>query len=377
MKKKVLIIYAPYGSGHKSIAEYIEKYFKERNQYEIKVLDVAKYAKVLGKVSIKAFDYVINHRKNLTFSLIYDITNNKLGTINQMDVVKKAFDNKNLREEIIGFNPDLTISTHFFGSNVISYYNKLGLINSKIMTVVTDYVAHQFWQKNHEDQDAFIVANEVVKRSMIKSGIKENKIYPFGLPFKKENKQNLEAKEEIFYKFNFDLKRKTYLFFGGGSAGAIANYEYFKALVKKNYNINLIFISGRNQKLEEKCRSYVVKNNIKNVKVLGFVKDIMSLINASDVCITKPGGATITECIDMKLPMILIPGNGGPEKYNARFVCKKHYGMKVRNQYKLCKAIKKLINNEHLLRFWQFNLNKERENKSITKIYNLSEKLLK
>lgn len=377
MKKKVLIIYAPYGSGHQSIAEYIASYFLEKNKYEIKVLDVAKYAKVMGKISIKAFDYIIKYRKNLTFNLVFDLTNNKLSTINQMQIVKRAFDNPSLREEIVGFKPDLTISTHFFGSNVVTYYNKLGLINSKVMTVVTDYIAHKYWQKYHQEQDAFIVANDVVKHSMVKEGIKENKIYAFGLPFKKEDNKKIIKKEDLFLKYNLDLRKKTFLFFGGGSVGSMVNYDYFKAILKKNYPLNLIFVSGKNSHLEEKCRAYVLKNHYLNVKVLGFTKDVISLMNAADVCITKPGGATVTECIKMHLPMLLIPGNGGPEKYNARYVLRKHYGSKASSKLRLCSLINKTLKNPHLILNWQSNLKKEKESDTISKIYNLSEKLLK
>ena len=100
--KKILIIYAPFGSGHKSIASYIANYFEEvTNDYEIKVLDVAKYANMLGKASIKGFDFVINHRTNHLFSLIYDTTNNKIATLNQMTICKRAFDNSKIRKEIV------------------------------------------------------------------------------------------------------------------------------------------------------------------------------------------------------------------------------------------------------------------------------------
>lgn len=376
--KKILIIYAPYGSGHKSIAEYIANYLEEQKEpYEIKVLDVAKYANLLGKLSVKGFDFVIKYRTNHLFSFIYDIVDNKIGSMNQFLAVKKAFDNPNIREEIIGFNPDLTISTHFFGGNLVSYYNKLGLTNSKLMTVITDYVSHSYWRKDHQNQDAFIVANEMVKNQMIKKGIDGKKIYAIGLPFKRQNVKEIILKEQLFFKYDLNPNQKTFLFFGGGAAGNNANYDYLKSLIKNEFPINIIFISGKNQKLENKCRSYVVKNNIKNVKILGFTKDVYSLLNASDVVITKPGGATITECIEMRVPMILIPGNGGPEKYNARFVRKKHFGLNAKNIITLNRCVNKVLKNENILSRFKENLEKEEKNDALRKIKELSFKLLK
>ena len=376
MKKKVLITYAPYGSGHKSMAQNIYNYFVENSDYEIKILDIAKYSNFLGKFTIKAFDLIIKKRFHKTFNFIYDIANNKVACLNQMKNMKRLFDNDKLRTEIVEFNPDIVISTHFAGSNITSYYNKLGLTQAKIVTVVTDFVTHNYWYKDHQNQDAFIVANDIVKNVMIKKGVDTAKIYAFGLPFDRKKMDNVAPKEEIYLKYNVDSTKKTYLFFGGGSAGSIANYDYFKALIKKNYPINLLFVSGKNKELEEKCRRLVVQEHLSNVTVLGFVNDVYSLLNISDIVITKPGGATLTECIDMRVPMILIPGNGGPEKYNAKYIVNKKYGAKVITAWGMCRMVKKTLNNASLISKWQNNLAKNTKNESTRKILELTNKLL-
>ena len=63
MKKKVLIIYARYGSGHKSIAEYVAKYIKENNKnVETLLLDMTDFGNRLGKISFKIMDWVSKKR---------------------------------------------------------------------------------------------------------------------------------------------------------------------------------------------------------------------------------------------------------------------------------------------------------------------------
>lgn len=376
MKKKILITYAPYGSGHKSMAQNIYNYFNDSSDYEIKLLDIAKYSNFLGRFTIKAFDLIIKKRFHKTFNFIYDVANNKVACLNQMKNMKRLFDNDKLRSEIVDFNPDIVISTHFAGSNITSYYNKLGLTNAYIMTVVTDFVTHSYWYKDHESQDAFIVANDIVKNVMIKKGVPSEKVYAFGLPFDRKKMDSVAPKEEVYLKYNIDATKKTYLFFGGGTAGSIKNFDYFKALLKKKYPINLIFVSGKNKELEEKCRRFVLQEHISNVTVLGFVNDVYSLLNITDVVITKPGGATLTECIDMRVPMILIPGNGGPEKYNAKYIAHKKYGVKVIGAWGMCRAVGKLLNNLNIISKWQENLAKNTKNESTRKILELTNKLL-
>ena len=99
-------------------------------------------------------------------------------------------------------------------------------------------------------------------------------------------------------------------------------------------------------------------------------------MNISDVVITKPGGISITEMLEMKKPMLLIPGNGGNEIYNARFVCKNGYGLNCKTPRKLAKNVGKLIRRKNMLLKMNKNLNNYNDNKSIEKIYNLSKKIL-
>lgn len=374
--KKLLIIYGSYGSGHKTIAEAIASYFSNFGKdYEIKLLDVTKYSNISGKASIKLFDLIINHRAELMFNFCYELVDNKVGVYGEKLFVKRSFDNKRMRNDIKKFNPDITISTHYFGGSIITYYNKINLINSKIVSVITDYVSHSFWLLNHKDMDAYIVANEVVKKELVEKGVLSRKIYPYGLPFDKTKLLNIKPKNEIIKTYKINQNKKTYIFFGGGSSGSMAYYDYFKSLAKKEYPINLIFICGKNKKLEHKAKELVKKKGYNNVIVLGFVKDVFSLLNVADFVISKPGGATVTESIIMKTPLITIPGVGGQEKYNAKFVEKKRFGLNVRTNFGLNRAVRKTMSDKYLEKRFKRNLEKVKPNESLENILNLVNKM--
>ncbi len=376
--KKLLIIYGSYGSGHKSIAEAIGNYFTDNsNDYEVKIFDIAKYANFSGKVSLKVFDFVINHRTELLFNISYELVDNKLAAYSQVPIVKKSFDNEKTRREISEFNPDITISTHYYGEAIISYYNKLGICNSKMMTVLTDYTYHKIWSVSHKKVDAFIVANDVVKNEMIDDGIDSKKIYPVGLPFNQNKLLNIKSKNDIIKQYKIDKTKKTYVFFGGGSAGSMAYLKYFKSLVKKRYPINLIFVCGKNKELESHAKKFINKSDYQNVFVTGFVKDVYSLLNVADFVISKPGGATVTECLIMKCPLICIPGVGGQEKYNARFVVRKGYGLKTRGILWLNYTVNKTLNNKNLCKRFKKNLAKLEPNNSLAEILKITNKLTK
>ena len=75
--KKILITYATYGNGHKAIAEYIANYLKDED-YDIKILNIMDYTGFLCNVTLKAFNFVYNHRLEHLFSFFYTTSDNEL-----------------------------------------------------------------------------------------------------------------------------------------------------------------------------------------------------------------------------------------------------------------------------------------------------------
>ncbi|MBR3661061.1 MAG: glycosyltransferase [Bacilli bacterium] len=374
--KKLLITYASYGSGHKSVAEYVEDYFKEHsNDFEIKVIDVMDYASLIAKMDQKIFNLNFKFNNSFSNTIGYEISDNKIITAPYKELTK-AFLKSKLKDEILKFNPDIMISTHFLGSILMGSINKKYDTNTKIITILTDYASHSMWLKNHKREDAFIVSNELVKEELMEFGIPEHKIYPYGIPLSSKFKKiadPIKTKE----KYKVNNNKLTCLFFGGGSLGSSFSYSYFKQLLKENLDINIIFVAGKNEKLQEKCQILVEENNLSNINILGFTKDVSNLLNIADFVVTKPGGLSVTESLEMKTPMILIPGNGGQENHNAKFITKNKFGIRTRNPYSFARKIRKIINNPKLIKEMYNNLKNYQENKSVEKLFKLVLKMEK
>lgn len=376
-KKKVLITYATYGSGHKTVANYIYDYFIKQNEYEVKMIDLMDYENFIGLLSKKVYEQNFKYRSSSAiFSVIYEFFDFKTTTLPYKAVIKSVFNNKKLEEEIVSYNPDLLISTHFFGNIMLGMFNKRNLINTKIISIITDYKSHEMWIKDEKSIDAFIVSNDIVKNDLISKGINGNKIYSYGIPIS-ETFNNTIDPETIKQKYHVNNGKKTFLFFAGGSIGSSFSYKYLKRLLEEEYDINIIYVCGKNEKLKEKVEKLISKNDYENVYPLGFSKEVNNLLSISDIVISKPGGLSITESLEMKTPMLLIPGNGGNEIYNAKFICKNGYGYNCRTPRKLAKTVGKILKKKHLLPNMRRKLNAYHDNKSIEKIYKLSKKLLK
>lgn len=377
-RKKILLTYASYGSGHKAAVKYIQNYFESKNNnYEIKILDISEYNSNIGIAAETLFNFNFNHnhKAGITFTILYNLFNNKISTMPYRKVTEKLYNQTKLKKVIKDFDPDLTISTHFFSSILIAKYNNENIISSKLITVITDYKSHELWTRNFGNEDALIVSNEIIKNKLVSQGFDKNKIYPYGIPLSEKFLSSLLNKEEVYekYKLNKDMPIFSFMC---GSQGSIISYEYFKKFMKNRYNVHVIMFCGTNEKIKFKCEKLIRENNYKNVTILPFTTDVNNLLNVTDLVITKPGGLATTECLELKKPMMLIPGAGGPENHNAKFLVSKGVAINNKNIIEFNKNTKKIMKNPKIIRNMNKNLHKYEKNTSVAQIYKLSLKLL-
>lgn len=373
--KKLLITYASYGSGHKSVALYIKDYFENKG-YDVKTIDILNYSlPFLGAFSKIANEFLMTKIPSLWSLLYFGFDNRLTGTLYQK-LSLKLYDNKKLRKDICNFAPDMVIATHFYGSSLIAKYKRNNILNTKLVTVVTDYKAHEVWLNEVKNTDAIVVCGPDEKRKLIKYGYKSSQVYTSGIPIMPAYNVNIE-KNSLLKKFKLSVTRPTILFFCGGGNGALNNLKYLKILLKNEVYANILVIAGKNKKAKEKAQLIVEKYSSKHVKVFGFVTNITDFYLVSDFVITKPGGAQVTECLYFKKPMILIKSNGGQEIENRMFLTKKGYALASYSSIGFMRSVYKLLENDKVLKRMIRNIEKINQEKSMEKLFVMSEKLLK
>lgn len=377
MKKKILIIYATYGSGHKAVAKYIEKYFFNKDaELDIKCIDLLDYSDSFGgKLGKKICENLMLHHPIL-WNLVYKSSDHKYTSAFSSKVILKPFKNKMLEKEIATFNPDLTIATHFYGPSIIADFNKKRITKSKIISIVTDYEAHELWLKNFQSQNYLVVCSKQEQRSLAREGYRKEKIKPYGIPIF-PNTEDCCCKHESLKKLGLNPDYLTCVCFAGGGNGSTATLPYIKNVLKLNKNINLIIISGKNKKAYDKIKRYINKYEVKNTLLYGFVNNVPELLEISDFVITKPGGAQTTECLYFKKPMLLIKSSGGQENANIKFFTKNGYAKRFRTPKGLAKFYKGIEEDSRELIKMKNKLNKTDNRLAMKKIYELAIKTLR
>lgn len=286
---KVLIFYATYGGGHLSAANAIkEALINENADIQIEMIDCMEYInKNINRLTTKAYSGMAK-KAPWAWGKIYMRSNKGImsGITKNSNRLFALKLNGIIREK----NPDIIISTHPFATQMCTFLKKHKKIDIKIANVLTDFEIHEQWLVKHEYIDYFFISNEHMKEELIEHGINKEKIFVTGIPISQKFCKKYD-KKEILEEFKLKEGLITILFFAGGKYG-LANknvYEYIEALSKNIKNIQVIAISGKNEKIYNHFKEIVEKNNAsEKIKVIEFTDKVAELMSISNLVITKP-----------------------------------------------------------------------------------------
>lgn len=363
--KKILIISTSTGEGHNQAANSISGNF-EKSGYEIVRHDFLKNnSKILTKLFISGYEISASFFPK-TYGLAYKLTDT--GFTNKLLSLVFFFTKRKISNLINSVNPDIILITHPFAVNIMGSLKKKGL-NKPVIVIVTDFKAHSTYiDKNI---DAYITASENTKENLAGRGIDPRRIFSFGIPVKDEF---LESKSDIKTTKNDDYFNILLM---SGSMG-LKNISYvLKELLNNSHKLRITVVCGKNEKLKNDLLSeYSHSMKDKKLHILGFSKDIDSLMEYSDLIISKPGGLTVTEAITKNLPLLIPFAIPGQETQNVEFLTSNGYAIYVDNLLELNFKIDNLISNPKELEKMRFKLSKISSCYSKEKIVKLANQLI-
>ena len=348
--KKILILYAKYGGGHYSAAKAIQKHLDNTYNVETELIDFMEYAnKILNSITIKAYNKIAKDAPRLWGKIYAKSQRGILGGIStSANKLLSSKINKLLKQT----NPDIVVSTHPFSSQMVSYLKQKGKISCKLVTVLTDFAPHDQWLIGHKYTNDFCVSNEKMQKYLLRYGINKEKIHVTGIPL---SDKFLEAfdKSKIFKEFELNENNPVILFFGGGEfgLGKSTNLQILNALIHNLPTYQIIAISGKNKKMNEKFNELVKNANATNrVKVFDYTNKVAELMSISSLVVTKPGGLTTSESLASNLPILIINPIPGQEEENAEFLENNHVGVWLKNTDNIDEFIQNLFSDDAKLK---------------------------
>lgn len=323
-QKKVLILSAKVGHGHMSAAHAIEEAIARQYgyDYDVEIIDFVEFlSSTMNAFTKTYYENSVKFAPSM-YKLLYESSNKNVQVIKILNQINYPFVLSKVKKYFEEKEPTLLISTfpiwNYLASDIWKKYNK----DAKFISVVTDSITiHNSWVL--ADTDYYIVANKDTKDSLVKLGEQKEKIKTLGFPVKLDFLEHCD-REHFLRKLKLDPQKPTILFLPT-SQGTRKNQNIVKQIMESGEDQNLIIITGRDSKNKPRLEKLTSEND--NVRVIGWTNHMSDFIKASDIVVTKAGGATVMECIAAAKPMIITSIIPGQEEGNAQFIKKYHLGI--------------------------------------------------
>ena len=360
---KILIVYASAGTGHRRAAEALYKELLKKKDIEVNLIDALDYTNLLFKYFYShGYKFLIVRLPHIWGFLFY-LTNNAI--FNRLTTYPRTVINNlnsfRLKYFLVSLNPDVIISTHFFANGVIDHLRKKHKINSRLISIITDFNAHRFWISRGVDK--YIVATQRTKEDLLSKGITDEKIEVLGIPVDPVflgdlNRQRLAQK--------FSLRKDIFTVLLATGTIGIGPLKDLVDILRNQ--IQILVVCGNNKKLFNELK----KEESNNLKVFGLVDNIHELMAVSDILIIKAGGLTISEALVAKLPMIFLPLVPGQEEFNARVLSVYKAGVIAGNLIKIKNLILSYKDSKKELQEFKSAIESIRKPNAINDILNLA-----
>ena len=310
--RSYLIVAASIGSGHMKAAEALAAaLLRAEPEAHVAVVDFTKRDTAWVTWFMKvAYLKMLHFMPNL-YQLLYRFTGHRQGASPVQKLIA-SLTKRNMRRLVRLHAADTVICTHPFPEGAASCLKKSGEEDFFFATVLTDYSVHRMWF--YPGVDAFFVATERMRRSLVKEGCAATAVHATGIPILPLSLADFD-RAAICERLGLSESLPTILVMGGGlGLGDVAqSLEKLEDVAEK---LQILVVAGKNERLLAWVKAHAVHSH-HAVRSWGYTNEVPDLMAVAALLISKPGALTISEAWAMGVPLILHEPIPGPELENA------------------------------------------------------------
>ena len=317
--KKILILYASAGHGHEKAAKAVEAALRAQGSFKIDCVDTLQRTSLgFGPRYRGTYLFMIRVLPWL-WGFFYYLTDNPVVYFFLIPLRRAVnhFLAGGVEKLVLETAPDSIVSTHFMSTEVVSHLKKKGRTKARLVTVVTDYMAHSFWLG--DGTDLYCAASDETADDLVRRGVSREKVRVTGIPIETKFSTPI-AREALKHSLGIPSAAFTVLLTSGGAGvGLVEPLTDRLAILEPP--MHLLVVCGTNETLKKRLESK--HRDRAHVRLYGFVNNIHELMAACDLVVGKGGGLTVTESLAMSKPMVLIGAVPGQETRNVQVAAKR------------------------------------------------------
>ena len=351
---KIFVCSAGFGEGHHTAARNLVAALNEVGAGRVE----AEFLDILGHNSPKVYEWfrkgyvTLMNRAPRLWSALYRMFDSSSpmdsGVITLLAAERDALAAVLAREQ-----PVAVVSTYpMYGYMLNEIAKRGGPKDFRRLTVVTDSISiNSVWHRC--GSDFYCVPNEETAAVMRRAGVPAEKLRVLGFPvdLRFAAKDDLPARPDVV---GPEGRRVLYMI----NAGRKAAPETVRRLLEID-GIELTVTVGRDEEMRRMVKQADAQHNRtgRPVKLIGWTKEVPSLLASSHLLISKAGGATTQETIAAGCPMIISQIAPGQEEGNAQLLVDNHAGALALSPERIAATVREAFADDaKICREWTRNI---------------------
>ncbi|WP_034769484.1 MGDG synthase family glycosyltransferase, partial [Exiguobacterium artemiae] len=236
--------------------------------------------------------------------------------------------------------PDLIICTHCFPSHLLNLLKENHLCEIPVINAYTDFFVNQAWGKHQIDYH-FLPNQETKRRLHDEFGIHNHRMFVTGIPVHPEILKGSHKRAHT---------GRMKILIAGGNSG-LGDLGSLLQQVKYCIHTDFYVLCGNNKKLFRDITSWH-SDHITPIAYVSSRRVMNKLYEEMDALITKPGGVTISEAIEKRIPVFVHGALPGQEEINLKFLINQHLVFRFDTKKSLDEILANTLKNPIVMKEW-------------------------
>ena len=275
MAKKVLVIHASAGSGHRRAAQALQGSLQAclgANQVEI--IDALDYTGRFFQWFYRDLYHAMLKRMPWVWANLFTLSEAPYMSPKKRRRIVRIISlyGRALVDYVRKTEPGLIVCTHFLPAEILMRAKELGLIDAPIHCVITDYYAHEWWLLPCIAQ--YYVASEAIARHIGRWSSGGIRCLVTGIPIPGDF-SIVRRSPALFARLGLREQVPVVLLLGG-SLGMGPVSEVYRSICSEGVKCQVIVVTGHNARLEHDLREISEGADLHTI-VLGYSNNMHEL----------------------------------------------------------------------------------------------------